>query len=88
MSQPRKAKKEYTLDEDTKITAQAAVNIVLSTKPGVDPMPFVAALLEGYARRMQTMYSATPTQPSPSRPRKRQGKSEKQETSVRNNGHG
>jgi hypothetical protein len=72
MSQPKRQKKEYTLEEDTLITAQSAVNIVLSTKEGVDPVPFVAALLEGYARRVQTEYSATPQQ---SRPRR--GKSEK-----------
>jgi hypothetical protein len=63
------------------ITAQAAVNIVLSTRKDVDPVPFVAALLEGYARRVQTVYmdsSATPQQPSPSRRGPRQGKSEKQ----------
>jgi len=80
LSQPRNRQKEYTFEEDTMITAQAAVNIVLSTRKGVDPVPFVAALLEGYARRAQTAYmniSATPTQLSPSRPRKRQGKSEK-----------
>ena len=53
-SQPRKPKKEYTFEEDTKITAQAAVNIVLSTRLGVDPMLFVAALLEGFVRRVQT----------------------------------
>ena len=75
MSQP----KEYTLEEDTMITAQTAVNIVLSTKEGVDPVPFVAALLEGYARRVQTEYSnsATSMPLSPSRKRQRQGKSEK-----------
>jgi hypothetical protein len=44
VSQPRKQKKEYTFEEDTMITAQAAVNIVLSTKEGVDPVPFIAAL--------------------------------------------
>lgn len=79
MSQPQKRKKQYTFEEDTMITAQAAVNIVLSTRKDVDPVPFVAALLEGYARRVQTVYNsaATPQQPSPSRPRQRQGKSEK-----------
>ncbi len=73
MSQPRKQKKEYTFEEDTMITAQAAINIVLSTKEGVDPVPFIAALLESYARRYIDI-SATPTQPSPlgpGTPRKR-----------------
>ncbi len=82
MSQPQKRKKEYTFEEDTMITAQAAVNVVLSTREDVDPVPFVAALLEGYARRAQTVYmddsSATSQQPSPSRLRKRQVKSHKQ----------
>jgi len=80
VSQPQERKKEYTFEEDTMITAQAAVNIVLSTREDVDPVPFVAALLEGYARRAQTLYnsSATPQQPSPSRPRQRQVKSDKQ----------
>jgi hypothetical protein len=86
VSQPRKPKKEYTLQEDTMITAQAAVNIVRSTRPDVDPVPFVAALLEGYTRRVQTKYSATSTQPAPSRPRQRQGKSKQQE--MGENGHG
>jgi len=73
VSQPQKRKKEYSFEEDTRITAQAAVNIVLSTREGVNPVPFVAALLEGYARRAQTVYnsSATPQQPSSSRPRQR-----------------
>jgi hypothetical protein len=72
--------KEYTFEEDTMITAQAAVSIVLSTRKDVDPVPFVAALLEGYARRAQTVYnsSATPQQPSPSRRGSRRGKSDKQ----------
>jgi hypothetical protein len=58
VSQPQKQQKEYTLEEDTMITAQAAVNIVLSTREDVDPVPFVAALLEGYAKRVQTGYKA------------------------------
>jgi hypothetical protein len=41
--EPREQKKEYTFEEDTMITAQAAANIVLSTKEGVDPVPFIAA---------------------------------------------
>jgi hypothetical protein len=81
VSKPPKQKKEYTFEEDTMITAQAAVNIVLSTRKDVDPVPCVAALLEGYARRVQTVYnsSATPQQSSPSRRGPRQ---------VRRNEHG
>jgi len=80
VSQPQKQKKEYTFEEDTMFTAQAAVNIVLSTREDVDPVSFVAVLLEGYARRAQTLYnsSATLQQPSPSRPRQRRVKSNKQ----------
>jgi hypothetical protein len=80
---PMSQEKEYTLEEDISITAQSAVNIVLSTREGVDPVPFVAALLEGFARRVQTEYnsSVVPKPLVPSRKR-RQGKSEKQE-----NGH-
>lgn len=80
MSQPQKQKKEYTFEEDTRITAQAAVNIVLSTRKDVDPVPFIAALLEGYARRVQTDYSSSSIlQQSPlSNPRQRRGKSKSQ----------
>jgi len=80
LSQSEIQKKEYTLEEDTMITAQSAVNIVLSTRADVDPVPFVAALLEGYARRVQTEYNntATPKPLSTSRKRQRQGKNEKQ----------
>lgn len=52
-----KQKTAYTLEEDTLITAQSAVNIVRSTRQGVDPVPFVAALLEGYAQRVRTLYA-------------------------------
>lgn len=80
MSQPQKQKKEYTFAEDTLITAQAAVNIVLSTRKDVDPVPFIAALLEGYARRVQTDYGSSSIllQPPLSKPRQRRGKSKKQ----------
>jgi len=80
VSQPQKQKKEYTFAEDTLITAQAAVNIVLSTRKDVDPVPFIAALLEGYARRVQTDYSSSSIllQPPLSKPRQRRGKSKKQ----------
>ena len=80
MSQPKKQKKEYTFEEDTMITAQAAVSLVLSTRKDVDPVPFVAALLEGYARRTQTRYNSTATSepPSPPKRRPRQVKSDKQ----------
>ena len=78
MSQPRKPKKEYTLQEDTMITARALVNIVLSTREDLDPIIFVAPLLEAYAQRVQTKYSVGPTQPVPSRPRRRQVESGEQ----------
>jgi hypothetical protein len=65
---PSKRKQEYTFAEDTKIAAQTVVNIVLTTREDVDPVPFIAALLEGYARRVQTLYvndiPATPSLPS------------------------
>jgi hypothetical protein len=80
VSQPKVQKKEYTFEEDTMITAHSAVNIVISTKEGVDPVPFVAALLEGYARRAQTVYNTSTASESPfsSRKRQRQVKSDKQ----------
>ena len=80
MSQPQKQKKEYTFAEDTLITAQAAVNIVLSTRKDVDPVPFIAALLEGYARRVQTDYrsSSVSQQPPLSNSKERRGESKKQ----------
>ena len=52
-----KLKVAYSEEEDTTITAQAVVNIVRSTQQGVDPVPFVAALLEGFAERVRTLYA-------------------------------
>jgi len=44
VSQPEMRKKEETFEEDTMITAQAAVNIVLSIREDVNPVPDVPAL--------------------------------------------
>ncbi len=61
----RRRKKQYTFAEDTQIVAQTVVNIVISTREDVDPMPFVEALLEGYAERVRTIHaSAAPAVPT------------------------
>lgn len=63
----RRRKKQYTFAEDTHIVAQTMVNVVISTREGVDPVPFIEALLEGYAERVRTIYTsmapAAPTLP-------------------------
>ena len=61
----RRRKKQYTFAEDTHIVAQTVVNIVLSTREDVDPVPLVVALLEGYAERVRTVHaSMDPTVPT------------------------
>lgn len=61
----RRRKKQYTFAEDTQIVAQTVVNIVISTREDVDPVPFVVALLEGYAERVRTIHaSAVPAVPT------------------------
>lgn len=55
----RRRKKQSTEAEDTHIVAQTVVNIVTSTREDVDPVPFVVALLEGYAERVRTIYAST-----------------------------
>jgi hypothetical protein len=54
-SSRRRGKQRYTFAEDTQIVAQTIINVVLSTREDVDPVPFVAALLEGYAHRVREM---------------------------------
>lgn len=61
----RRRKKQYSFAEDTQIVAQTIVNVVISTREDVDPVPFVEALLEGYAERVRTIHaSAAPVQPA------------------------
>lgn len=61
----RRRKKQSTEAEDTQIVAQTIVNVVISTREDVDPVPFVVALLEGYAERVRTIYTrSTPVVPT------------------------
>lgn len=63
----RRRKKQYTFAEDTHNVAQTMVNVVISTREDVDPVPFIEAFLEGYAERVRTIYTsealAMPTLP-------------------------
>jgi hypothetical protein len=70
MSQPKKPidtrrrKKRYSFEEDTHIVAQTAFYLVLSTREDVDPVPFIEAILEGYAERVRTVHaSVAPVMP-------------------------
>lgn len=54
----RRRKKQYSFAVDTHIVAQTIVNVVISTREDVDPVPFVEALLEGYAERVRTIHAS------------------------------
>lgn len=55
----RRRKKQYTFEEDTHIVAQTAFYLVLSTREDVDPVPFIEAILQGYAERVRTVHAST-----------------------------